>query len=1136
MKKNMIKFAKASKINLMLTLAALSLMLVTLLSVTYCWVEGSSSLNINDNGLSTATTNKAITISSTENKSVELNDYIDNADNLFLAPAKSTDGKTIQILDGDTYRNATVNDIGNNYIEFDFKLNCSEDTVFSFAAGSAITVDGSNKNPIKLAFSVDNAVPSKVFDADDISAKVEAFSVPASTSTNHIVTVRIWNQYDAETASNFMGKTVEFNLTLNATEQYAEICFVDKTTSEDKLYCTQDLSKLTLSYKKASGDTVTTTKNISSTATDYTFDKIPLSATDITISGYDSSNTLKAKWILPLDNITLVADKTYTYTAYGSLSTDGGTGTWNDVKQVIFNDFSYDELFKTQSTVSIYSQLLNEKGTMYFDSENNIYTAFVSVGAFSTSANDHYIYFNANNSDGTSVYYAQADTSEFNDISSQTSVTYSVFGKTKIAETGKDTMCFGGWYSSATPITFRDRTSGRALQSGANTIMVAASDTPAESDTYSDYYYAHYDSNAKQWYMNIPADEGKLTFRAYESESDSSANYTWDGSDRVKTGDDYIYSATAAKETGNSEGTWQYTGSDIADCPESVLNNTKVSFYAGVVSSWNPSAVMLAKTDTASEVTHQISTGLFTSAVSNVNYTTAKFVEVDSFDYYLKHANTYSGAQLGESAKGGAFYFLNSTGYGSNYVTIKEATTAETDLSPATVKVGATSLTLATELPNGIKSAAGTDLYIQYYINNNLVYTSNEAVTATDKLSNTASVDIKDYTSKAGTVEIKTVLTDGDVYYVADTDKLTVGIGKVEATVMTNGSESSAGGTVTINGKASPVDIAYNETAKFVAMENDGYYFVGWYDEDGNPLESDTTYSTTVKGDLSVTAKFASLLEVKATVMTNGAEDFSGGSVSISPATKVKPGTEVTFTATAKSGYDFVGWYKGDTELDEASTTYKTTENYNIIAKFETAVISDTVIYVNKSVFTSLYVWAGPDSDGHTKLEPLGAWSGKSTSADDVSTETIDGKTYAKFVISKDAFTTNGYTYADFNSIVLTSNGQSADKKGYLVGSKYIVDGTTKDDVNITPYTGGSTTETIYLDTNGCNWSNYYVYFFNSNGDVGASWPGTKLSNPVNGVYTITVPDGADSLVFNNGSGTQTSNISIENGKTYTIS
>ena len=73
--------------------------------------------------------------------------------------------------------------------------------------------------------------------------------------------------------------------------------------------------------------------------------------------------------------------------------------------------------------------------------------------------------------------------------------------------------------------------------------------------------------------------------------------------------------------------------------------------------------------------------------------------------------------------------------------------------------------------------------------------------------------------------------------------------------------------------------------------------------------------------------------------------------------------------------------------------------------------------------------------------------------------------------------------------------------------------------------------EYIYLKDN-ANWGNAYCHSWGSDGS-GTSWPGTQMESVGNGVYRIQLPAGHTSVVFNNGSGAQTSDLSAQKGSVY---
>lgn len=68
------------------------------------------------------------------------------------------------------FRSANTNDIGNNYIEFDFQAKVDYETEFKFKDSSIIVEGlGALENPICLSFAVDNAAAGKIFKAEDIT-------------------------------------------------------------------------------------------------------------------------------------------------------------------------------------------------------------------------------------------------------------------------------------------------------------------------------------------------------------------------------------------------------------------------------------------------------------------------------------------------------------------------------------------------------------------------------------------------------------------------------------------------------------------------------------------------------------------------------------------------------------------------------------------------------------------------------------------------------------------------------------------------------------------------------------------------------------------------------------------------------
>ena len=81
--------------------------------------------------------------------------------------------------------------------------------------------------------------------------------------------------------------------------------------------------------------------------------------------------------------------------------------------------------------------------------------------------------------------------------------------------------------------------------------------------------------------------------------------------------------------------------------------------------------------------------------------------------------------------------------------------------------------------------------------------------------------------------------------------------------------------------------------------------------------------------------------------------------------------------------------------------------------------------------------------------------------------------------------------------------------------------------VGMIPVTARAAETTIYF-RNTENWSKVYAYAW-SDGDsqMLGSWPGSLMTDGGDGLYSISVPDGAKNIIFNDGSGVQTGDLTI---------
>ena len=184
----------------------------------------------------------------------------------------------------------------------------------------------------------------------------------------------------------------------------------------------------------------------------------------------------------------------------------------------------------------------------------------------------------------------------------------------------------------------------------------------------------------------------------------------------------------------------------------------------------------------------------------------------------------------------------------------------------------------------------------------------------------------------------------------------------------TNYTDSANGGTVKITSVTNTSDANYNaaynanggksyhaetdETITATATAKDGFTFEGWYDASGNLITTNTTY-TYVETKESVNTYYArfsgSVTQTYIRQVKNGDtwEDTTDDKIGTLGRYEYidAPGMPISSTATAGTGYKFVGWYDSDGNkvADDmlinagATISYTTTGNATYYARFETA-------------------------------------------------------------------------------------------------------------------------------------------------------------------------------------------------------
>lgn len=70
------------------------------------------------------------------------------------------------------------------------------------------------------------------------------------------------------------------------------------------------------------------------------------------------------------------------------------------------------------------------------------------------------------------------------------------------------------------------------------------------------------------------------------------------------------------------------------------------------------------------------------------------------------------------------------------------------------------------------------------------------------------------------------------------------------------------------------------------------------------------------------------------------------------------------------------------------------------------------------------------------------------------------------------------------------------------------------------------TAGTVYYQNTG-NWSSVYAYYWSDDNTKMTTWPGVQMTSEGDGVYSVKIPEGAKYIIFNNGSGTQTGDLTL---------
>lgn len=1203
----LLDFALKSKYNFFACLVALLVLIFAVSSITYSWIEGATSLIISSGSDSNVYdgTNNAVILKaqpSETDKVLNLSQYIDPS-RCCLAPArgvvdKATNTVKVQFLKDDTddttsddsFRDADTNDISNNYIFFETKVKPNDDiSNYKFTLGNidipsikvAISVLDSNRKPLSCTVST----AKNVNDAQIACGGLNG-------GTEYILQFRIWNDVTEDSYSTEnLGNDAKIKFTLAPQANFVTLYLRDYTNSETKLKLLSDKTvKVVAGGKEAVGS-----KTDKSVYDQYEFAKVSQdSLNDVQFVAYNTDGTEFARWDLRGND---VAENSI-YNVYGSAASSKTYGTFGELKKVSLVDKSAENLLKTDKAVTMTNG--TESYAMYYGTSSTDFSTYVPT----TATN-----FKFNNS----TYYAE-------EASAATSATpiYYILGESQTEDNNK-TKCVGFWsgsaYTSFNTITIIDRTGGRLVDKNANTVYVSYPDS-GFSTVAGKLYKASYDSANKQWTIVATNssftnnEEGMVwTFKAYDSSGNET--YLWQKEGR-KAQNSTKYTFITA-DSADSDGTWgRY---EVSQIDERILYNEDnserlVSFYGGITSAWTVNNIYLSDSSANdSHIVEHDKSGKELSDPIKINdqpFKIAKFTDVTPNKYYLKQDFNWSGLQF-ESAtqnvQGGKFYGIYKPG-NSNTPMVQPAITGATTLggkssnnasSPISLLRGSVAFNTET---SSAKSLLGENLYIEYFIckngdeNTSDYYCINPSVLDDGsegdnclKVASTSTSKTYDFTTDASlnafidshggdntTFTLKTVLTDGTVYYVADTDYFKF-IGAAQLVNVKLNTVDHATATVTYGASTSGTinegdncDILQESEITLNVVADSGYEFEKFviYESDGTTeietINNNNYIYTLTDKDIIIQAfvKEKTSRTVYLCDVNNSYTSapriwywYANGSTTealLEQHCKWEDRPTMTLVKNSKALYGYnIYEYTMPTDCASQSVKHDCTKANKFKFNDDDVTCNDLTknMYVNRaggsysaagwytfppSSVSNHYTVTYSNPDNGTIAVTKNGNSGVSSGAavDDGTPLTITVTPNSGHAV--ESITVNGTTYTSFTGGDFTDQGN-----GTIVGT-YTVNGA---DVTISAVmkSSSSTARTIYFK-NTADWTTVKAYYWGGNPNTGSGdFPGnsmTKVSG-TDDIYSIDIDSSVKLIIFNPGSDDgKTNNLNVPtDGKNF---
>lgn len=219
------------------------------------------------------------------------------------------------------------------------------------------------------------------------------------------------------------------------------------------------------------------------------------------------------------------------------------------------------------------------------------------------------------------------------------------------------------------------------------------------------------------------------------------------------------------------------------------------------------------------------------------------------------------------------------------------------------------------------------------------------------------------------------------------------------------------------------------------------------------------------------------------------------------PGEKMTKGSDGTYSVKIRSDADYIIFGNGnDSNTDDiALNGFDMIYKDGTWSKYTPIVTKESIYYKNTDNWSNVYAYYWSDSN-----EAMTTWPGVQMSNVKDNEYTAEIPSDAQYII----FSNGSGTQTDD----LTLEGFD---KIYINGSWSDYDG------------GGEVTKinVYYKNTN--NWSNVYAYYWSDSNKAMTTWPGVQMSNDSGNVYKVEIPSDANYIIFSNGSGTQTDDLTL---------